>query len=513
MKEHRFARLLGSVVIMAFLISAGAVSCGPNLGAPPEPPPGGPPGGEQPPGGQLPGEQPPGGPVPGGELQLVLVADPDMVPPGGCAILHWEVAPPGEYRVLLNGQQVPPLGEQQVCPPGTTTYELLVETPGGPEVRTVTVNVGGPGGGPQPPTPGGGPGQPPTPGLGPPPTGGPGEGCAGAPTFSYFTASASSISAGQQVQLSWGPVTNGTSGPLVGSVVLSPGGFGEVGSPGSRWASPTTTTTYRLTATGCGGTATKDVTVTVGGSGTAATATPHPGGPTATKPAAGPTATKPAAGPTATPTTAVILGTVIPFVPVPTATTGSTTAAVQLTNKCGRNIQSVYIRKKGESDWGSDRLAQSGSIGPGAARTFQVGSGDFQMRALCCGGLVVSEHSVTLSSGTYDWTVIAALDIHNNIDAEYQVDKQIETLYIMPWPQNDWGDDLLEQEPSWPGCSNYGGQRVIPGGESLRCFLYPGRYYLRAISRYGMVYTASYVNVQGNSAWYVATEFWTPPAD
>jgi hypothetical protein len=126
---------------------------------------------------------------------------------------------------------------------------------------------------------------------------------------------------------------------------------------------------------------------------------------------------------------------------------------------------------------------------------------------------VVSEHSVTLSSGTYDWTVIAALDIHNNIDAQYQVDKQIEALYIMPWPQNDWGDDLLEQEPSWPGCSNYGGQRVIPGGESLRCFFYPGRYYLRAISRYGMVYEASYANLQGNSAWYVATEFWTPPAD
>jgi len=518
-KTHRVANLLSVLVLMAFLVSVGAVSCGPTAGPPPGPTPGGPPPGEQPLGGQLPGEEPPGGPGPGGELQLVLVANPDMVPPGGCAMLHWEVTPPGEYRVLLDGQEVLPLGEQQVCPPGTTTYELRVETPGGPQVRTVTVNVGGgPGGGPGPTPPGPGPqptpqgpGPQPTPGgPGPAPTGGPGEGCAGAPTFTYFTASSTSITAGQQVQLSWGEVRNGTSGPLVGSVVLSPGGFGEVGSPGSRWASPTTTTTYRLTATGCGGTATKDVTVTVGGGGSVATSTPHPGGPTATKQA---TAAAGTATRTPTPTTVVILGTVIPFVPAPTATTASTTAAVQLTNKCGRNIESVYIRKKGESDWGSDRLAQSGSIGPGAARTFQLGSGDFQMRALCCGGLVVSEHSVTLSSGTYDWTVIAALDIHNNIDAEYQVDKQIETLYIMPWPQNDWGDDLLEQEPSWPGCSNYGGQRVIPGGESLRCFLYPGRYYLRAISRYGMVYTASYVNVQGNSAWYVATEFWTPPAD
>jgi len=502
MKEHRSAKLLGMVVVMVFLVCSGAVSCGPTPGPLPEPPPGGP----------LPGGEVPGGPGAVGELQLVLMAEPDMVPQGGCAMLHWEVSPPGEYRVLLDGQEVPLTGEREVCPPGTTTYELLVETPSGSQVRSVTVNVGGgPGVGPEPPVRGGGPEQPPTPGSGPPPTVGPGEECAGPPTFSYFTASASSISAGQQVQLSWGPVTNGTSGPLVGSVVLTPGDFGQVGSPGSRWASPTTTTTYRLTATGCGGTATEDVTVTVGGAAPAATSTPHPGGPTATKQAtaAAGTATR---TPTRTPTTGIIL-TVIPFIPAATATTGSTTAAVQLTNECGRKIESVYIRKEGESDWGSDRLAQSGSIGPGEARTFQLGAGDFQMRALCCGGLVVSEHYVILSSGTYDWTVIAALDIHNNIDAEYQVDKQIETLYIMPWPEAGWGDDLLEQEPSWPGCSNRGGQRVIAGGESLRCFLYPGRYYLQAISRYGKVYTASYVNVQGNSAWFVATEFWTPPAD
>jgi hypothetical protein len=58
-------------------------------------------------------------------------------------------------------------------------------------------------------------------------------------------------------------VTNGATGPLVGSVVLTPGNFGEVGSPGSRQVSPTSTTTYTLTATGCGGTATKSVAVVV----------------------------------------------------------------------------------------------------------------------------------------------------------------------------------------------------------------------------------------------------------
>jgi hypothetical protein len=34
-------------------------------------------------------------------------------------------------------------------------------------------------------------------------------------------------------------------------------------------------------------------------------------------------------------------------------------AALQLTNKCGRFIDSVYIRESGESSWGSDRLSQN----------------------------------------------------------------------------------------------------------------------------------------------------------
>jgi hypothetical protein len=57
-------------------------------------------------------------------------------------------------------------------------------------------------------------------------------------------------------------VTNGAGGPLVGSVVLSPG-FGEVGSPGSRVVKPATTTTYTLKGTGCGGATSKQVTIVV----------------------------------------------------------------------------------------------------------------------------------------------------------------------------------------------------------------------------------------------------------
>ena len=113
---------------------------------PEEPPPGEPP----------PQEPPPEEPAPeGGPEVIVFEVHPDVVPQGGCAMLFWEVHPPGEWRVLLDGQEVPPLGEREECPQATTTYELLVEAPGGPQGRTVTLHMeAGPGPEPTPPPPG-----------------------------------------------------------------------------------------------------------------------------------------------------------------------------------------------------------------------------------------------------------------------------------------------------------------------------------------------------------------------
>jgi len=84
-------------------------------------------------------------------------------------------------------------------------------------------------------------------------------GCAGYPNIDFFTASPSTISAGQSTTLMWGKVDNAT------SAVIDQG-IGGVGTPGTRAVSPPTTTTYTMTATGCGGTTTKQVTVTVSGS-------------------------------------------------------------------------------------------------------------------------------------------------------------------------------------------------------------------------------------------------------
>ena len=93
-------------------------------------------GGEEPP----PGEHPPEG----GPEVIILEAHPETVPPGGCTVIRWEVQPPGDWPVILFGQPMPPAGEEEVCQQETTTYELLVEAPGGVQMRSVTVRVEAP---------------------------------------------------------------------------------------------------------------------------------------------------------------------------------------------------------------------------------------------------------------------------------------------------------------------------------------------------------------------------------
>lgn len=80
----------------------------------------------------------------------------------------------------------------------------------------------------------------------------PSSGCA----IAYFTASPTTINAGDSTTLSWGAVTNAQS-------VEIDQGIGGVGTPGSRTVSPTTTTTYTLIAR-CGSyDKTAQVTITV----------------------------------------------------------------------------------------------------------------------------------------------------------------------------------------------------------------------------------------------------------
>ncbi len=196
------------------------------------------------------------------EMAIIFVVDPDGIPQGQCAVLRWEVAAPEDWRTLLDGGEVPHFGEREVCPPSTTSYELLVETADGPQVRTVTLHVEAAEEPTIPPEPTAQPPAEPTATLPTVPTPTSPPGCPGAPVISSFTASPSTVTAGQSSTLSWGAVTNGNTSQLVGSVVINPG-LGEVGSPGSRVVQPATTTTYTMVATGCGGTTTQQVIVVV----------------------------------------------------------------------------------------------------------------------------------------------------------------------------------------------------------------------------------------------------------
>jgi len=225
---------------------------------PPEEPP--PPGEEPPP---PPEEHPPEEQPPEGEgVEFInLIVEPDVIPPGECAMLFWEVVPPGEWLMLLDGQEVPHAGEQEVCPGNTTAYELLVEAPGGPQVRTVTLHVEGelaPGQPPEP-TPASPAGPTSTPASPAGPTLPPG-------VVVDFWVDNNNIAAGTCTTLRW-HVANANAVHLDGAGVVG---------DGSKQICPGSTTVYVLHVAHDAGATEKKVTVKVSGS--SPTPTPTPGG-------------------------------------------------------------------------------------------------------------------------------------------------------------------------------------------------------------------------------------------
>lgn len=81
-------------------------------------------------------------------------------------------------------------------------------------------------------------------------------GCVGTPNIAFFTASATTITAGSSTTLNWGLVSNAQSAEI-------DQGIGGVETPGSRTVNPTTTTTYTLTAKCGSNVKTAQVTITV----------------------------------------------------------------------------------------------------------------------------------------------------------------------------------------------------------------------------------------------------------
>ncbi|MBC8506096.1 MAG: hypothetical protein ISR58_09655 [Anaerolineales bacterium] len=204
------------------------------------------------------------------EVQIEFFAERTDLQVGECTMLFWNVEG-GGFGAFFNGEPVERAGEREVCPDETMGFVLGVDMGEEMEAREIEIVVGGMPGDESPsesPSGDEGTSSETTGGTSSGTTGGTTSGgCSGQPVISSFTANPSTIKAGESSKLEWGPVTNGNTAELVGSVEIS-SGVGGVGSPGSAWVNPTVTTTYTLTGTGCGGTSTKNVTVTVSGGGT-----------------------------------------------------------------------------------------------------------------------------------------------------------------------------------------------------------------------------------------------------
>lgn len=89
--------------------------------------------------------------------------------------------------------------------------------------------------------------------------------CSTAPQIGYFNANPNSIASGTSSKLQWGDVKNADAAAI-------DNGVGNVPLQGEKDVKPNSTTTYKLTASGCGGKTTAQVTVNV----TAAIPVPKP---------------------------------------------------------------------------------------------------------------------------------------------------------------------------------------------------------------------------------------------
>lgn len=153
-----------------------------------------------------------------------FLATPGTIASGQCSTLSWATENADQVSITSLGG-VALNGAQQVCPTQTTTYTLTASNAAGQTAANVTVTV----------------------------TAG------GKPTIVSFTASPTSITAGQTSTLAWS-VQNATSVQITS--------LGAVDLTGSQGVQPQQTTTYTLTATNAAGQTTAAVTVTVTGSGT-----------------------------------------------------------------------------------------------------------------------------------------------------------------------------------------------------------------------------------------------------
>ncbi len=154
-----------------------------------------------------------------------FTASPASITSGSSSTLSWTVSGATSVSINQGVGTVSTSGTRSVSPSTTTTYTLTAGNSAGNSTATAAVTVT----------------------------------AAGIPVITIFTASPSSIAAGDNMTLSW-TVTGAT------TINISPS-VGTVSATGTRTLNPATTTTYTLTATNTNGPATATATVTVASEG------------------------------------------------------------------------------------------------------------------------------------------------------------------------------------------------------------------------------------------------------
>jgi hypothetical protein len=307
MSRQRSPVLLGLTLAVALLLFAGAAGC------------------------TLPSVFPGAGTEP----EIQLWSSEEVVPPGGCTLVHWDVSGAEEYPIFFDGREVPASGEEDVCLDETRTFELVVAAPSGSVRETVLIRVEG--GGEEPP-----PEEPP-----------PAEGL----EVIHFIVDPDVIPKGGCAMLRWE-----VQPPEFPTFVNGQ----EVPPVGEREECPEGTVTYEMVVEGPEGPQTRSVTLHVQ-EGAPAEPTPQPPAP----PAA--TATQPPAPPAATATQ--------PPPPPPPAATATPTTFVSVWGQCSWvGVEQAGINSHQPKTWCSngsflagldlDRIATDPMDSPGVGAGF-----------------------------------------------------------------------------------------------------------------------------------------------
>jgi hypothetical protein len=315
------------------------------------------------------------------QIGIELWSNEEIVAPGECSVIHWEVSNAEAYPIFFNGEEVLSTGQEMVCPEQTTEFKLVVLAPSGPDEKSLTIFVTGgsavaepttsavgpvlgtpvptatptstaPGGTQAPPT---ATRVPPT-ATAPPPA--PPEG----PKILYFRANGQegsiAVNPGTTVTLSWEweRVSEGHLDP--GNIALACPAM-----PCSYQVTPGASTTYTLRAVNPSGSDTKAVTVNI------------------------------LAAPSPTPTN--ITGVIVP----------ATLAEIIVVNNTTDPIASVHFRATGTSDWGQEMLASGNFIMPGGSEVFQVLPGTYDLMATAPRGTPTWATTHVDISEQYVWNI------------------------------------------------------------------------------------------------------------